>query len=162
MWLKLDTGVGGIRFRVRDYNLNASAREYSDWCTIDLLFESSVIQYSLRDDEALEVSELRRIEEKIDETIAGQGYDVSVIEPMEPYMIFEFKPKFGGKILPIMVWKIILWEDEATPSDSTINICLYREEMEKLSTYLKYARGKLDKLEQAVAALIKEGIIYDE
>lgn len=160
MWLKLDTGVGIIHFRVRNYRDNQD--DYNDWCTIDLIIESNVINYALRDDEALEVGELIHIEKTLDETLAGQGDGVTVIEPMEPYMLFEFNPMYDNIVFPNMIWKIILWDNEDAPSDSTINLFIFGAELKMLSKYLKYARGQLKVSDSEIAELIDKGIICEE
>ena len=161
-WIKINAGgVATIHFRVRGYKPHKRP-DLDEWCVVDLVVESDIINYALRDDEALEIQELERVEEKLDLTLKGEGDDCSVVDPMEPYMIFEFHPRYEKKIFPNMFWKIILWSDDGAPSESTINLALYEEEMKLLSLYLKYASGRLKEDSPEIDELIQQGLIYGD
>ncbi len=163
MWfkLKVDT-VADLHFRVRGYGRN---KEGDDWCVIDLAVKSDVIDYGLYNDESLEVSDVAELEEALEKSLSGQNEEGIKIDPIEPYMVFEV---FSKKVIhdidygAYMIWQIILWGDDGAPSESTINLSLYRDDMEKLLTYLKYAKGEYMIDHSKVRELIEADNMYGD
>lgn len=121
--------------------------------------KSSQLNYGLYDDEALEVFDVLWLEENLEDALKGEGDDHIHYEPIEPYMIFDIYPrrKFGNKTFPFMEWKIILWN--GAPSESSISLGLYDEEMRLLRLYLKYARGAYREGHQEIQKMLKDGKI---
>ncbi|MBE6035142.1 MAG: hypothetical protein E7222_10665 [Clostridiales bacterium] len=163
MWfkLKVDT-VADLHFRVRDYGQN---KKGDDWCVIDLAVKSDVIDYGLYNDEALEVYDVAKLEDALEKSLSGQNEEGIKIDPIEPYMVFEV---FSKKVIhdidygAYMTWQVILWGDDGAPSESTINLSLYREDMEKLLAYLKYAKGEYPMDHPKVQKLIEEDNLYGD
>lgn len=162
LWLKLrvDGGID-LHFRVRgSHKLNQ--RSGDDWCLIDLAVKSYQLNYGLYDDEALEVFDVLWLEETLEAALKGEDDDHIHYEPIEPYMIFDIYPrrKFGNKTFPFMEWKIILWN--GAPSESSITLGIYDEEMRLLLLYLKYARGAYREGNQEIQKMLKDGNLYGD
>jgi hypothetical protein len=165
LWLKLKVDGGiDLHFRVRgSHDLNKGNGD-DDWCVIDLVARSSVVNYGLYDDESLEVFDVLWLEEQLEAALKGEGEDHIHYEPIEPYMIFDIYPrkKFGDNTWPFMEWKIILWGDDGAPSESTINLALYDEDMRLLLLYLKYARGAYREGHPEIKKMLDEGNLYGD
>ena len=162
LWLKLNVDSGiDLHFRVRGSN-QPDQGNYDDWCLIDLAVKSSQLSYGLYDDEALEVCDVNWLEEHLEDALKGEGDDHIHYEPIEPYMIFDIYPRrrFGKNTFPFMEWKIILWGDDGAPSDSTINLAIFDEEMRLLLLYLKYARGAYREDHPEIQKMIQNGNLY--
>ncbi len=161
LWLKLKIDGGIIlHFRVRGYKPCDKAKP-DEWCTIDLVLESDNIDYKLYDDESLEVAEVKWLEESIENAINRVGDNPMRLGPIEPYMLFDVYSNYpyGNEKIPFMVWKIILW-DGGIPTESTINLAIFEEEMSELLLYLKYARGELKEDDSAIKEGISKGFLY--
>ena len=169
-WLKLKTrGAGEIHFRLRGYDLHRN--RYGDtWCVVDLILQD--LNYSLRDDEALEIPEVIRLEKLIDAALAGEVEDRAFVGTTEPYMEFDFQSYWDDvqrKQIFYMEWEVMLWNgwpntthEIGDESGSRIIIGLYEDEMRLLSTYLKFARKEIKEDEPEIVRLIESGILYNE
>lgn len=164
MWLKLKVdGDIDVHFRVRNYH--QPAKEADEWSVIDLSVKSRNLDYSLYDDESLEVNEVAELENMIDKALAQEGEDCMTLDPTEPYMIFNVYPRktyYDSKPFPFMEWKLILWDDEGAPTESVISLAVNEEEMKLLSLYLKYARNEIERTDPRIAELIVSGNLYGD
>ena len=59
-----------------------------------------------------------------------------------------------------LYWKIYLWSGVEYNTDSTINLCLFDDDMKILLDYLKYITGECDK--RSVQELIDKGILVED
>ena len=149
--LQLDGDITVI-FRIREYDNKITADD--DWCVVDLLVKKpGVINYELYEDETLEGHEVRSIKDLIAATMNGE--DRQSYEPLEPYMIFE------PGLDPIhLKWKIYIWNGVEYNTDSTIDLYLLQEDMERLLKYLKLIIGELGT--DDVKDLIEQGVLVED
>lgn len=153
MYLKLPLdGDITVTFRIREYDHRITASD--DWCVVDLLVKKpGVINYELYEDETLEGHEVRSIKDLIAATMNGE--DRKPYEPLEPYMIFE-----PGQDPVHLIWKIYIWSGVEYNTDSTIDLYLLQEDMERLLKYLKLITGELAM--DDVMDLIEQGVLVED
>ncbi|MDY6316643.1 MAG: hypothetical protein SPL49_05435 [Oribacterium sp.] len=161
MWLKIDCKDFEIRFHISGF-VPENAQLGDAWCIVDLIIDSwnHAVHYALRDDEALEYTDLKQLEDALNEALNGQPEKEILIEPLEPYMQFIVRPKDANGYGPVLDWRIYPWADSDN-SESYWNIQLDAEKMTLLLSYLRLEHQEILLNDTGIIELQRLGVLFE-
>ena len=118
------------------------------------------MHYSLRGDESLEYSDLKKLEKALEKALSGKLLKETLIDPLEPYMQFIVTPRDKRDFGPVLDWRIHPWADSDN-SESFWDFQLDAEKMIMLLTYLQLQHQEISWNDAKVKEFAENGIFYE-
>lgn len=156
MLLKLD--LDGLEFKLKIENYVSNKDNDNNWAktTLSLKFQN-IINYQLNNKEILLCSEIDELRDSLYKLINNEYSEIEELEFEELDLEFNLYP--SNEILDIsMDLQINLWDNGLTCNN--ISTTFSETDIEALYYYLLLVTNKIDKDNENIQKLIKDGVIY--
>ena len=170
VFFRLDLDGTVINLSIRNYS-RATADE---WCDVELNISSNYVNYSTSS-ELLLSDEIDTLISNIENLLTDNLTDMLLMDCVEPDFLFAFHPKQdlrenpkyiyvqeGYEIEDIYMEFIInFWGDSGTPTENSLHLRFYREEINDFFLYLKLINKTKVKNDSDIIELMDKEIIMD-
>ncbi|MCM1415747.1 MAG: hypothetical protein NC430_07460 [bacterium] len=176
MWIMLNLDGIEFQFRISDYRKSTNVNWDVEWCRVDLKLQAQEwLNYQIVKDETLLAVEVEQIRDKIDDLLNGSLKKFETIECIEPDFAFYLYPQKDVEMAPFAVHTkaekevvdismdlaVSFWDKEGRLTTNRLLLAFGREDMEKLSCYLRYVTGMISKEDAAINSLLAESCMYE-
>jgi hypothetical protein len=175
MWIKLDLEGIVFHFRISCYRKSTKQDWDCEWCSVDLsLCASDWLQYYIVEEEIMLCVEVQELLYAVDSLLNDMVEKTCDFDLIEPDLSFTFYPKSDVRDNPRVIYAkpgceitdvlmdfiVSFWDRDGALSDNKLVMTFDRKDLEKLLCYLNLVTGKIDRENELVKQLIKNGCFY--